>query len=140
MRGVVFITASLMYAGALFMAGCGPVPGSRVDSPPLEKSENLVFLDPDLSASVRCDKLVADRLPSGRLHVLVSFYNQDNDTVEAQIKIKFRDELGNAADETTWMPLDFSRRELSSFEYTSLSSSARDFTVMLRRPKITQPR
>jgi uncharacterized protein YcfL len=117
------------------MGGCGATSGSRTSEVPLETRQNLVYLDRKLLANIPCDHLDAQKLASGRLHVLARFQNKQNQTAEVQVKLKFRDAAGNSVDETSWMPLLLPRRELTEFQHTCLSTTADDFTLMVRIAK-----
>jgi len=126
-------TASLILLGSV--CGCGPYPGTKADPPPLEAHENLIYLDSALTGQIPCEKLSAERLPSGRLRIYARFYNKQNHTAETQVKIKFKDDKGRTIDQTGWTPFLVPRRESTQFEHTSLTDKATDFVFMLRKIK-----
>lgn len=118
--------------------GCGPYAGTRINSPPLEFHENLVYLDSAETAVIPCEELQAEKLASGRLRVYARFFNKQNHTAECQVKLKFKDANGEAVDETNWMPLLLPRRQSTQFEQTSLTNNATEFVLMLRKAKKAQ--
>lgn len=132
MKRVSIIVWFVVGSGVLLAAhGCGPVTGSRTE-PSLESREQLVYVDRDLLLTIPCEKLVAERLESGRLKVRARFYNKQDQTAECQVRLKFRDKDGFPVDQTSWMPLLLKRREVTTFEHTCLSPHAEDFTLLLR--------
>ena len=130
---LLWLTTALL--GMAMLWGCGPHRGTKIGSAPLESTGNLVYLDAALTTQIPCEHLSAERLPSGRLRVRASFFNEQNHTAECQLKIKFKDEGGQVVEDTGWMPLLLPRRESVDFDQTSLNDRASQYVVMLRKAK-----
>ncbi len=125
--------ASLVLLLFLTLSGCnGPYSGRRADAPPVEQTESLVYLDAGLVNDIPCQSIKAEQLPSGRIRVYARFLNQQDDTVETKVRIKFTGSNGHIVDQTNWMPLLLPRREITEFVHTSLATGATDFTLLLR--------
>jgi len=128
----------LLYAGLIataFLYGCAPYEGRMTAFPPVETQKNLVYTTAGLLLQIPCEHLSAEKLPSGRMHVLARFFNKQDHTAECQVKVKFKDASGKIIDETNWMPLLLPRRELTQFEHTSLTTETEDFVLLLREAK-----
>ena len=116
----------------LLFCGCGPYHGTQMTKPPLERHENLVYLDYALATKIPCETLKGEKLASGRTRIYARFFNKQNHTAECQIQIKFKNADGRVIDQTGWMPFLLPRREVVEFEHVSLTSGINDFTLLLR--------
>jgi hypothetical protein len=130
-----FLMSAIAVGGAMVVASCGPYVGSESSTPALESQENLVYLDLAVREQIPCEKLDAQKQPSGRTLVCARFMNQQNHTAECQIKVKFRNSAGRVVDESSWMPLLLPRREVTQFEHLSLATDVESFTVLVRAAK-----
>ena len=122
----------LTLVAIILLYGCVPYQGTRITQPPLEKNENLVYLDYALTAKIPNEVLEAEILESGRMRIYTRFYNKQDKTAECQIKIKFKTAEGKVIDQTGWMPFLLPRRESTEFVHTSLTDGVKDFTMLLR--------
>ena len=133
LRSIASVTRLL--AVLLLCSSCVGYHGTRTNGPTIQQTDNLVYLDHGLTSWVPCEKINAEQLPGGRMRVYARFANEHNKSVECQIDVKFKSADGRVVDETGWMPFLLSRRETTQFEYTSLVTGAKDFTVLLREAK-----
>jgi len=117
---------------ALGVVGCGPTLPRTPTTPPLESSQNVVYLDTTAALQIPCETVKAERLATGRTRVLARFFNKRDSAAECQINVKFKDGAGKVIDETGWISVVFPRRESTQFERTSLTPDAKDFTLLLR--------
>ncbi len=120
----------------VFFTGCqGPVPGVHTTREPLETYSNLVYIDGSLTSQVPCQVLEAKKTDSGRMEVYARFFNERDEAVESQIRLKFKGEDGRIVDQTGWLPFLLPRREVTEFRHTSLTKDASDFVLLLREAR-----
>lgn len=128
------LTLALLATSLVFVS-CVGYRGTETSGPTIQETENLVYIDLWLKPWIPCEAMKAEETPSGRMRVSARFANKHDQTMECQIEVKFKSADGRIVDDTGWMPFVLPRREVAQFEYTSLVTEPKDFTVLLREAK-----
>ena len=102
---------------------------------PLQEKEKVVLLDGALTRYLNVVKYHASRLPAGHLEVKLAIENEENKDVWADIQVIFRDTEGFELEKTTWEPVQFHRRSVTTIKRNSLSAKAADYRVLIRNIK-----
>jgi uncharacterized protein YcfL len=128
--GLLFLVAALC-AVAL---GCGGTYRATTPTrPALEDTEKVIYKNLDLKASVGVLDIGEDDV-NGMLRARCRIKNLTGKTINAEIKIKFRDaegyELNGAA---PWTPLPLDSGEIRSFEQIASNPDAVDFRIVIQR-------
>lgn len=127
MKNLMILTIALM------MSQCGPYKVSE-NKNPLQEKERITALDLVLK-NLNVVKLESQKQEDGRLKVLLSMQNEKNKDLWADIQVVFRDDKGTELERTSWEAVQFHRRDVSSYERTSLNQKATDYRVVIRNTK-----
>jgi len=116
------------------MLGCGGAYRSTQPSrPALEDTEKVIYKNLDLKASVGVLDISQDQV-NGLLRARCRLKNLTGKTINAEIKIKFRDAQGYEMDDTApWTPLPLESGEIRSFEQITSTTEAVDFRIVIQR-------
>ena len=122
-----------LLAGALGggLAGCTePIPAMQDPLMPLQISMQSTGLQNDLLVTV----LPVTRVGAGQLHVDIQLYTKTDHDLSVDYKYYFVDDHGAQTDNPSgWQFVKVPARGTQQFEFTSMSASAADFRVQLRR-------
>ena len=117
------------------LVGCGRpyAPGRSIDAP--QDRNKILLLDHGLTYYLKVLRQRAERTEDGRLLVKVEIENEEDKDVWTDIQIVFRGEDGFEVEKTTWEPLLFHRRAVTSVQRNSLSSQAANYLLQIRNTK-----
>jgi uncharacterized protein YcfL len=116
------------------VAACGPYK-ANVNTSPLQESERVVLLDSALTRYLNVVKHKSDRLDAGQLEIKLAVENEENEDVWCDVQVIFRDADGFELEKTSWEPVQFHRRKVTTFKRNSLSAKASDYRVLIRNIK-----
>jgi len=88
-----------------------------------------------LSHSLRIDKAVADRLPTGLLRIRMIIRNKKSKDIFVDIRTLFTDKDGFELGKTNWEPIACTARTQTQYQVVSLSPNAHDYQIIIRDPK-----
>lgn len=80
------------------------------------------------------------RVGSGLLKVIVTMRNTTKNNLWADIRTTFLDEDKHVLEKTNWEPILLEARTVSEYTCTSLSNSAADYQIIIRKPKTSSLR
>lgn len=131
--GVVAVALSAMLV-CLMMGGCGGAyRATQPTRPVLEDTEKVIYKNIDLKASVGVLDIGQDYV-NGLLRARCRLKNLTGKTINAEIKVKFRDAQGYEMDDTApWTPLPLESGEIRSFEQIASNADAVDFRIVIQR-------
>jgi uncharacterized protein YcfL len=118
----------------LVIPGCGGTyRATRPSRPALEDTEQVVYKNLDLKASVGVLDISQDTV-NGLVRARCRLKNLTGKTINAEIKIKFRDAQGYEMDDAApWTPLPLESGEIKSFEQIASDPNAVDFRIVIQR-------
>lgn len=100
---------------------------------PLQEQEKIVLIDHKAKRYLRLVKHDATRLPNGSLMVQLEIENKKEKTFHADMQIIFRDEKGFEIEKTNWQPVLFHGRRVGLVEQNSITPSAVDYRILIRK-------
>jgi hypothetical protein len=117
----------------LVVAGCGGAyKATQPSRPTLEDTEKIIYKDLDLKYSVGVIDISQDYV-NGLLRARCRLKNLTGKTINAEIKIKFRDAQDYELGDPPWTPLPLESSEIRSFEQIATSTDAVDFRIIIQR-------
>ncbi len=118
-----------------FVASCGRpyAPGQSVDAP--QESNKILLLDHGLTYYLKVLKHKAVETEDGRLLVKVEIENEEDNDVPTDIQVVFKGKDGFEVEKTSWEPLIFHRRAVTSIQRKSLSTDAANYLLQIRNIK-----
>lgn len=117
----------------LVAAGCGGAyKATQPSRPTLEDTEKIIYKDLDLKYSVGVIDISQDYV-NGLLRARCRLKNLTGKTVNAEIKIKFRDAQDYELGDPPWTPLPLESSEIRSFEQIATSTDAVDFRIIVQK-------
>ncbi len=117
-----------------FIVSCAPY-RTPVQSDPLMAKEQIIMLGFPNIATTSAVKAKTTRLENGCLQIKVQLVKEAFDSAFVEIKVVFLDQDGFHIEETNWQPVHLETDVITQVEYTSLSTKAMDFRMIIRRPK-----
>ncbi len=118
----------------LFVLGCGGAyRATQPARPALEDTEKVIYKNLDLKNSVGVLDISQDEI-NGLLRARCRLKNLTGKTINAEIKVKFRDAKGYELDDPApWTPLPLESGEIRSFEQIASNPDAVDFRIVIQR-------
>ena len=138
MRTMLF-SFMLLVGGLLGCAHTHRMPVDDKDQPYQERTRVQVE-SRKIRPLIAVDKAVVDREPSGLLRVRLALHNITHDDIWVDIRTVFTDEQGLEVEKTNWEPFLCTARTVETFEVRSLGSQVRDYMVLIRDPKESEPK
>ena len=131
------VLATTVAAVALF-AGCAsePVAAAPQDSTKytLENTENFELLGKSTQTAVAGTGLQPRVLPDGRLEVVASVKNRENQKVKIQVNCVFKDDAGfSTGDETPLQTLELAPNATEAVRFTAANTLAKKYTIRVRQ-------
>lgn len=128
--GMLVLLAIILAVGP----GCGGTyRATRPTRPALEDTDVVIYKNIDLKASVGVLDIGKDYV-NGLLRARCRIKNLTGKTINAEIKIKFRDADGYELDDPApWTPLPLESGEIRSFEQIASNKDAVDFRILIQR-------
>ncbi len=127
---LLFLVAAL----CAIALGCGGTyRATQPTRPALEDTEVVIYKNLDLKQSVGVLDIGQDEV-NGMLRARCRLKNLTGKTINAEIKIKFRDAAGYELDDPApWTPLPLESGEIRSFEQIASNPDAVDFRIVIQR-------
>ncbi len=116
------------------LPACGPYK-AEVNRDPLQETEKVLLLDVALTRHLNVVKHKSDRLPAGQLEVKLAIENEEKKDVWADVQVIFQDEDGFELEKSSWEPVQFHGRKVTTYKRNSLSAKAADYRVLIRNIK-----
>lgn len=127
----------LLLALAGLLAGCHARPAAFLPEESakfsLADTEKFQLLDRTAQAAIACTGLQERYDDTGRLEVVITLLNRQNEPVAMESRCVFKDVLGQpAGDSTPWLPLNIEASATETVRYFATAPLARRFTVLVR--------
>lgn len=123
----------LCVLAVLVLTGCGSTyKATQPSRPSLEETERIIYKDLDLKYSVGLIDVSQDYV-NGLLRARCRLRNLTGGTVNAEIKIKFRDAQDYEIGDPPWTPLPLESGEIRSFEQIATTKDAVDFRIIVQK-------
>ena len=119
------------------LAGCQSRPAALLPEASarfsLADTDKFQLLDQTAQAAIICTGLQERFDTGGRLEVVITLLNRQNEPVAMESRCIFKDTLGQpTGDPVSWLPLTFGASETETVSYFSAEPKARRFTVLVR--------
>ena len=123
----------ILLASLLMIAACGP---SKMGTNPsaMQESEHIILTDRVHKMWLKLVKSKIEKLPSGQSQVTLEIENRKDDDIPTDIQVIYRGADGFEVEKSSWTPYLFHRREVSTFQATSMTSNAADYRVIIGKP------
>jgi hypothetical protein len=129
------VLAATAAAVALF-GGCANEPGAAApqDSTKytLENTENFELLGKTTQTAVAGTGLQPRVLPDGRLEVVASVKNRENQKVKIQVNCVFKDDAGFSTGETPVETVELAPNATEAVRFTAANTLAKKYTIRVR--------
>ena len=106
---------------------------------PYQKRTRVQVESRTIRPLIAVDKAVVEREESGLLRVRLAIRNKTRDDIWVDIRTVFTDEQGLEAEKTNWEPFLCTARTVETYDVRSLGSQVRDYRVLIRDPKESEP-
>ncbi|HEV8586678.1 MAG TPA: hypothetical protein VGT02_17045 [Methylomirabilota bacterium] len=117
------------------LGGCGPFRPIDTQSPPVQDTSLVTFLDMPLAMWLRIAGHQSQRLDSGLLLARLRIENFLDTDRWVDIQIVFRDKDGFEVEKSNWEPIMLHRRRVTEYQINSLSPRPVDYRILVRDPK-----
>ena len=143
MRTSIYISSAAIIASFLVI-GCespdhdrGPYLPQHSKTPPYERTEPVVLLDPGVQYSVTlAADPMAKTIEDGRLEVIVQLRNRENRRIEVQANCVFKDVNGlSTGDETPFQTVILTENATEQVRFVSANNQAAKYTVRVRQAR-----
>lgn len=125
---------ALLLASLIFVTACGATKAGR-NSNPLQETEHVILLDRAHKMYLKVVKDKIEKLPSGQMQVTMEMENRRDENIPTDIQVIFRGADGFEVEKTSWTPFQFHRREVNTFQATSMNAAATDYRIIIRKPE-----
>jgi uncharacterized protein YcfL len=123
------VMVTLLLIGLLGCGGTYRAP--KVQTRPFEETDKVIYKDRSLISSVGVLDISQDYV-NGMLRARCRVRNLTGKTINAEIKIKFRDAQGFELADTPWTPMPLESGEIESFEQIASNPDAVDFRIVIQ--------
>ena len=143
MKKTIATIVSATAMAALLAAGCsstydkGPYRVQQSKTPPYERTEPVVLMDPGVQHSLTASVPPHARtLDDGRLEVVVELRNRENRRIEVQANCVFKDVNAiTTGDETPFQTVILSENSTEAVRFTAMNTKAKKYTVRVRQAR-----
>ncbi|HMZ51754.1 hypothetical protein IT571_00820 [Candidatus Sumerlaeota bacterium] len=132
---IVAIVAIGITAGACSRASRGPDTADG-NAKAFERTRARInLLDTKLDSKIASDFSGEERLPDGRMQVVLNMRNKTSKNLHVQVRAVFKDGFGlSTGDETPWEEMYFSPRQAKTYRVQSKLTTPASYTVEVRLP------